>query len=1255
MYAVAAALIAQASSSIIVNGTDENGDPWAFEMAGTNGGKMGTWLPFYISTFSNTGDNEVYEYFTPDYRDVANYAARDPAVRRGIASNLKFRFEEAVDYCQSVHGASVVSLRNREERNFAISIMPNNHHGFWLGLRRNPANASAPQMYTEYLDGTPVTYYSWGPGEPTSKRSEDCIYQGINNQNPSYWVDADCGLKRRVICKRPINYVPPSYTTTTTEEPRTRGTPAVGSTAPPQDDYGACFVDNSDDSAQQSRVSIPGSNYLVRNYTGDLGVNPALLHFAEPYCCFKYVSVPKETFSDAERKCQEWGSAHASEGGQGHLVRVVDPRMNMFLYRMQLEVAGVGALNDKPWIGGKSLRGHPDWIDGRQFDGETTSPGWEPWYESQPDGSRTNQRCMLMGGTAPTPGVTASTDQSHWSDGDCEEKRQYFCQYCSISTHTSEPTANPTNSPSPSPTDSPSVAPSLSPSVTPTESPTTLPTVFPTNLPTSSPSCVPTPGPTDVPSISPTKAPSPDHSICNTGNEFYEYFGPEGSGYANPQSFCCYKHISPPAGGRLNYTAAQSRCENIGNQLATVSNQLFGSGGLAHVLGQYHNAWLASVIYGGGRGDDADKSWIAAIRDNSQFNITWQTLQTNQWTGPDYPWADGEPSRFGAPLNRNDPLPVEECVSMGDGSRAGVDTWNDAVCSDRRQLFCQYCVNPPTPSINTATTPPTSSPPDLDCGNPITQSPAEQRLTLPEVTTTTTSPTPSPTELPSSTSPTVYPTIHQGYCARGDGWELYPGPFEDLGYQGRRSEQGYCCYKYFSGDNEALTYDDAEAICQVLGRGDSFNNTGGFVNGSEFPGEGHLAFAASLALNDFLFEVRERVFGSEGDKSWIAGKVNRLANGSYFVDPMTATIGGNNSGPQEFVDRDANGSPQYPWYAGEPSETIYVGAAANAGPTDEGCVQMGKGKMMGQAPNLWNDALCTKRRPYFCQYCYMPPDPFTDSPTSSSPTVSPTKFPTTSPTVSPSISPTVSPTDSPTISPTTSPTTSVPTTSPTISPSISPTVSPTILTECSEATAAGAILALVPRYGDRWAQTCWGIERHTEAWLCDCFLKMRPAERETVFPEYCRVVSLDPNISALNAINDLLQLDPTSGTSATCPGYTAPLPRTECDEIFCSNECRSVADGGIVPAGTTCGWSSKRNKCKEGAFTRQSELDKGDCSSLLNQGCEQWTCGRDCFANRGHQDQQGAVGCGWSSKKYKCIYGATTRQNEMNAGYCGLR
>ena len=279
------ALAAPTAATINVNGTDRDG-LWAFTMAGTNGGKSGVWHNYRPSGYSHTFDALTYEFFTPGKADVAEFVAASPTTRSAVGRKLKFRFQEAADYCRQMHNASLVSLRNRDERDFVISILPNNLHGWWLGLQRNPSGSA--ERYSNYMDGTPVTYFSWAAEEPTGDDDEGCVFSGQNNGNPSKWVDASCdGVKRRAVCKRVYAPMPPVVTTTTTEEPRTRGQP-VGAAAAGIDDYGACYTnDDPTVNAQRSAATEParanndftGNTYKISNYTGsDIGVDPAVVH-----------------------------------------------------------------------------------------------------------------------------------------------------------------------------------------------------------------------------------------------------------------------------------------------------------------------------------------------------------------------------------------------------------------------------------------------------------------------------------------------------------------------------------------------------------------------------------------------------------------------------------------------------------------------------------------------------------------------------------------------------------------------------------------------------------------------------------------------------------------------------------------------------------------------------------------------------------------------------------------------------------------
>ena len=1326
---VALAAPTAAVTGIIVNGTDPVTGAWEFEMAGTNGGKSGIWHKFGLEEplgYSHTFDTQTYEFFTPGNADVADFVAASPTTRSAIGRKLKFRFQEAVDYCQQMHNASLVSIRNRNERDFVISILPNNLHGWWLGVQRNPIESA--ERYSNFMDGTPVTYFSWAVGEPTADADEHCIFSGKNNDDPSKWVDAACSVKRRAVCKRVHVPAPEIVTTTSTVVPRTRGAP-VGDAFVGIDDYGACYTnDDPSVTAQRSAATEParasndftGNTYKIRNYTGsDIGVDPAVVHYAEPFCCYKYVSMPKETFHDAEAQCQAWGEAHHSRGGEGHLARVVDHEMNFFLQRLKIDVAigsnpsnvqNIAPVRDMPWIGGR-VEDKVAWNDERLFDGTAVQPGWEPWFSSaaadnasmiftQPDTQSFSDSCIHMGGSGG-PGRNDLTDQSHWSDGNCAHRRPYICSYCSVPDNTNMPTPSPTVLPTVSPTPSPTPGPTVSPSTSPTPSPTTLPTWNPTPSPTSEPSCAPSPGPTPSPTVSPTRSPSPDRGVCGEFG-FLEYMASPGwdgiGGNGGRNSFCCYKHLSPAAGQRMDFDSAQDRCGTLGGFIAAAGNQtMHGRGDLAEITGPHMNNWLTTVVYDSASDGNPDKMWIGATHGANGLRWRLGGGGTQNFAGG-YPWAANEPSlRFGRDCNASLPAetqaefdvrcPVEECVAVGDGTVAGVSTWNDAQCSIRRQALCQYCYEPPlipteeptTPEA-TSTTTTTTEEPYIDCG--------QRASTPPTVSPSTAGPTSGPTPAPTSGTPTSVPTVNEGFCTDANGWLTYDGPDADLGFVGRNSEQAQCCYKYFSAGQslEHRTQSEASAYCESL------------AGSAGYPGASNLAFSSSTAVNDFLWTVRDRVFNSENDKSWIAGKVTRNADGMFVVTPDATQSGGTgpdgqSSGVQQFVF--ANGSnPQYPWYLGEPSMTIYTGngdvSVANGGTAvEEGCVQMGKGRAaieQGLEQNLWNDALCTKKRPFFCQYCYTPPDAFTDTPTAS-PTPGPSESPTFAPTQTPTNLPTMSPTTSnPTVAPTGSPTASAPTVAPTFAPTVSPTASPTMLNQCSESFAANRILDLTPDYAhhfdsdataDRWSQTCYGSARNTTAWLCGCFMKMRVADRTSLYPNDCRLVDLSDQMSALAWITDRLAFD-LSGSSATCPNENTPDALISCNDLHCSNQCRSVADGGAVPNDQQeqCGWSRKKNNCKSvslddyrlgiGARTQSKELGTenmpGACvrNGYLNHQarCAQFTCGQLCRVPSSYFSPAAAhpaAGCGWSSRRFACIYGGTTTDSEINAGYCGLR
>jgi hypothetical protein len=127
-------------------------------------------------------------------------------------------WEEGDRYCKAL-GATMVSISDLNEMEFAISLTENNRHGFWLGMER--IDDLFPEFplkkgFESWLDGTLVGWANWAEGEPNSPRYgtksgelvdtyvDKCAFQGINQGDPSLWNDASCEKRRRVICERPL-------------------------------------------------------------------------------------------------------------------------------------------------------------------------------------------------------------------------------------------------------------------------------------------------------------------------------------------------------------------------------------------------------------------------------------------------------------------------------------------------------------------------------------------------------------------------------------------------------------------------------------------------------------------------------------------------------------------------------------------------------------------------------------------------------------------------------------------------------------------------------------------------------------------------------------------------------------------------------------------------------------------------------------------------------------------------------------------
>lgn len=105
-------------------------------------------------------------------------------------------FAVARDICE-VFGAHLVTIDNAAENslvgNLSWSVHPTR---YWIG-----ANDLIQENVWEWVDGSPVIYSAWAPGEPNNSGGEDCVH--INWSAIGAWNDLPCGHDQPFVCEFP--------------------------------------------------------------------------------------------------------------------------------------------------------------------------------------------------------------------------------------------------------------------------------------------------------------------------------------------------------------------------------------------------------------------------------------------------------------------------------------------------------------------------------------------------------------------------------------------------------------------------------------------------------------------------------------------------------------------------------------------------------------------------------------------------------------------------------------------------------------------------------------------------------------------------------------------------------------------------------------------------------------------------------------------------------------------------------------------
>ncbi|XP_004680756.1 PREDICTED: pulmonary surfactant-associated protein A-like isoform X1 [Condylura cristata] len=100
-------------------------------------------------------------------------------------------FEAIRETCARA-GGSIAVPRNAEENEALASIVKKHNMYTYLGLQEG----STPGDFY-YLDGAPVNYTSWYPGEPRGQGKEKCVEMYTDGQ----WNDKNCRQYRLAICE----------------------------------------------------------------------------------------------------------------------------------------------------------------------------------------------------------------------------------------------------------------------------------------------------------------------------------------------------------------------------------------------------------------------------------------------------------------------------------------------------------------------------------------------------------------------------------------------------------------------------------------------------------------------------------------------------------------------------------------------------------------------------------------------------------------------------------------------------------------------------------------------------------------------------------------------------------------------------------------------------------------------------------------------------------------------------------------------
>ncbi|KAM3823574.1 macrophage mannose receptor 1-like [Vipera latastei] len=110
-------------------------------------------------------------------------------------SNKTMPAEKARKFCKQ-HGGDLTTIESKQEKIFLWKYVVNYgiHVDFYIGLY-----LSLDKKFG-WMDGTPVTYEAWGPGEPNfTNEDEHCV---VMYYDSGVWNDINCSDQKSFICER---------------------------------------------------------------------------------------------------------------------------------------------------------------------------------------------------------------------------------------------------------------------------------------------------------------------------------------------------------------------------------------------------------------------------------------------------------------------------------------------------------------------------------------------------------------------------------------------------------------------------------------------------------------------------------------------------------------------------------------------------------------------------------------------------------------------------------------------------------------------------------------------------------------------------------------------------------------------------------------------------------------------------------------------------------------------------------------------